>query len=77
MMKRDTHKVAMDKFIMRQNARRYMEFGVEIPLTYGPLSERAGRSNRRHYVIHNPTHAKFMIKENIEVLKLMKPLPLP
>lgn len=63
---------AIDKWLFRQNARNKMEFGVEMPITYGPISARAGISNRRHYCKYNPSVAKQMSKENAKVLKLMQ-----
>jgi hypothetical protein len=62
---------SLDKFVQRRNARRYMVFGVEMPITYGPVQERAGISNRRHYAIHNASYAKHLAQDNLKCLKLM------
>ncbi len=70
-------KEALTKWVERQNARRTMIFGVEEAITYGPIAERAGQSNRRHYAVHNSSMAKAMARDNLECLRLMPTPKLP
>lgn len=64
------------KWLLRSNARLKMEFGVEQPITHGPMNERAGKSARNHYARHNSDIAKVMARDNLEQLKLLPKLEL-
>lgn len=58
----------MDKWIYRQNARRKMQFGIHEAVT----RLNPGESVMRHYAIHNPNHAKAMVRDVIECIRLMR-----